>query len=180
MDLMAGINTPTITSINGQTHADAAINSSLEHNQASQDLRDAVGGKTRKKRKSIKKSHKKTKSRRKTKAGKKRKKSGKRTRKRRNTKTRAKSMIKIGGTSDVSSESEIYIPTIDTPYTPTGAPGQTPDDISTKLAELGSQGNANAEFDTHAGGKKKRKKRRCKPDCKCIICKRYTHTRKRK
>jgi hypothetical protein len=178
--MVAGINIPTVTGVNGQTHADAAINSSLEHNQASQDLRDAVGGKTRKKRKSIKKSHKKTKSRRKSKAGKKRKKSGKRTHKRRNTKTRAKSIIKIGGTSDVSSASEIAIPTIDTPYTPTGAPGQTPDDISMQLAELGSQGNANAEFDTHAGGKKKRKKRQCKPDCKCIMCKKYTHTRKRK
>ena len=180
--MVAGINTPTVTGVNGQTHADAAINSSLEHTQASQDLRDAVGGKTRKKRKSIKKSHKKTKSRRKSKAGKKRKNSGKRTRKRRKTKTktRAKSIIKIGGTSDVSSVTEITIPTIDTPYTPTGAPGQTPDDISTQLAELGSQGNANAEFDTHAGGKKKRKKRQCKPECKCIMCKRYTHTRKRK
>ena len=168
--MVAGINIPTVTGVNGQTHADAAINSSLEHNQASQDLRDAVGGKTRKKRKSIKKSHKKTKSRRKSKAGKKRKKSGKRTRKRRNTKTRAKSsIIKIGGTSDVSSASEIAIPTIDTPYTPTGAPGQTPDDISTQLAELGSQGDANAKFDTHAGGKKKRKKRQCKPDCKFIM-----------
>ena len=178
--MVAGINTPTVTGVNGQTHAGAAINNSLEIMKASQDLRDAVGGKTRKKRKSIKKSHKKTKSRRKSKAGKKRKKSGKRTRKRRNTKTRAKPIIKIGGTSDVSSASEIAIPTIDTPYTPTGAPGQTPDDISTQLAELGSQGNANAEFDTHAGGKKKRKKRQCKPECKCIMCKRYTHTKKRK
>lgn len=155
--MVAGINIPTVTGVGGQTHADAAINNSREHNQASQDLRAAVGGKTRKKRKSIKKSHKKTKSRRKSKAGKKRKKSGKRTRKRRNTKTKAKSIIKIGGTSDVSA-SEIVVPTMDLPYTSTGGPGQTPNDIIGQLAELGSQGNENAKFDMLDGGKKKRKK----------------------
>ena len=50
----------------------------------------------------------------------------------------------------------VAISPLKTSYTPSGGPGQNPSDINKQLAQIGSQGNANSQFDKHAfkGGKK--------------------------
>ncbi len=61
----------------------------------------------------------------------------------------------VGGSKKMKGGT-IAISSLKTSYTPTGGQGQNPADINKQLAQIGSQGNANAQFDSHAfkGGKK--------------------------
>ena len=64
----------------------------------------------------------------------------------------------------VTSTSNLAIvPTVKTPYTPTGGPGQTPTDVQQQNAQTTTQATANAVYDKYAtqkGGKRNKTKRR--------------------
>jgi hypothetical protein len=57
---------------------------------------------------------------------------------------------------------EVVVPQPQMQYTPTGAPGQNPNDIITQNAEVSVQGAENAKYDSYArkGGSRKRKRKR--------------------
>ena len=62
----------------------------------------------------------------------------------------------------VGATSGVVVPQYQMQYTPTGAAGQSPNDIITQSAEVSVQDDANKQFDSYAtkkGGSRKRKRR---------------------
>jgi hypothetical protein len=57
--------------------------------------------------------------------------------------------VKLGGGT-------LEVPLIDTPYTPVGAGGQTPNGISSSVFQSSNQGEANAQYDNLVGAGKRR------------------------
>jgi len=76
-------------------------------------------------------------------------------RKKNNRKSKRNKKYKHGG----ATTSGVVVPQYQMQYTPTGASGQTPNDIIKQNASVSTQGAANAEYDNLAkkGGSKKRK-----------------------
>jgi hypothetical protein len=65
-----------------------------------------------------------------------------------------KNKYKRGGAGQV-------VPQVNTTYTPTGGPGQTPNDIISKTAGHSSQASTNATYDNYStvnGGRRKKRK----------------------
>ena len=127
-----GLTNPTQQGMLAGTQRDSAIASNNQSNQKLNNLSSAVGGK-RMKRRSNKRSKKRSKKR------------------------------KGGAPANANSTSnQVIVPTVKTPYTPTGGPGQTPTDVQKQNAQTTTQSTANAVYDGYAtqqGGKTKRTKR---------------------
>jgi hypothetical protein len=131
------MNKPTIIGFNGNTPNEAAFNNTAASVKSQIALNAAVGGKRVKTKKQ------------KQKGKQKQKQKGKQAK---TKKGQTKINRKRGGA--------LTVPTITPSYTPTGGPGQTPNDINLTMAKLSTQGEANAQFDNMAGGRRNTKRNR--------------------
>jgi hypothetical protein len=91
------------------------------------------------------------------------------------------SKIKRGGGT-------LEVPLIDTPYTPVGAGGQTPNGISSSIFQSATQGESNAQYDSLVGAgkryrrkaQKSKKKRKLSKKLKTKQTRLYKKTRRKK
>ena len=152
------MNSPNMVGLNGNTPNDAAINNANASIASQKALIAAVGGTKRSAMPTRRKRQLRSQSRRRSRS----KFSRSKTKRRRHLNGGAGTLI---------------VPTVPTAYTPAGGGDQTPDNITTTLAQISTQGEANAQYDSMATGGRRRLARQRKRKTKRAQPRRHRHTR---